>query len=297
MSPPTASPLDGAAAYRALRTRDSRFDGLFYVGVTSTGIYCRPICPARTPKAQNCRFFGSAEAAEKARFRPCLRCRPEIAPGLAPVDEARRIASLLVQRIDEGAVDEGTSVEDIAAQFGLSSRQLRRIVQQELGVSPIELLQTRRLLLAKQLLTDTSLPVTDIAFASGFSSLRRFNDAFLQRYRLPPSRLRRQAADPSGPRTETGTSRLLLGYRAPYDWDGLLAFLAKRCLVDVEAIHEGRYLRTVRLGRHAGWIAVSHEPKRRALGVEFTHSLIRWLLDTPGSFKGNSGPVITRKLT
>src|SRR5580704_5667366 len=177
---------DSASYYGALTSRDPRFDGVFYVGVTSTGIYCRPICPVKTPKQANCRFFESAEAAEKESFRPCLRCRPELAPGNAPVDDASRIAHLLVQRIDEGLLDDGASLEDIADEFELSSRQIRRIVQKEMGVSPIELMQTRRLLLAKQLLTETKLPVTEIAYASGFSSLRRFNDAFSSQYRMAP---------------------------------------------------------------------------------------------------------------
>src|SRR5690349_11905674 len=146
---------DAAALYSALVARDPRFDGVFYVGVTSTGIYCRPVCTARTPRASNCRFFDSPEAAEKARFRPCLRCRPELAPGRAPVDDAQRIASLLVHRIEEGLPEGEAGLEAVAARFGYSSRQIRRIVQKELGVSPIELVLTRRLLLAKQLLTET----------------------------------------------------------------------------------------------------------------------------------------------
>ena len=189
---------DTAALYNAYASRDPRFDGVFYVGVTSTGIYCRPVCTAKTPKAANCRFFNSAEAAEKAAFRPCLRCRPELAPGNAPVDDAQRIASLIAHRIEEGMLDEEAGLEEIAAQFGLSSRQIRRIVQKELGVSPIELVLTRRLLLAKQLLTETTLPIIEVAFASGFSSLRRFNDAFRSRYGMPPTRLRREAAGAAG---------------------------------------------------------------------------------------------------
>src|SRR5438045_2637992 len=181
---------DNAALYNAYASRDPRFDGVFYIGVTSTGIYCRPICTAKTPKAANCRFFNSAEAAEKASFRPCLRCRPELAPGNAPVDDSQRIAHLVVQRIEEGL--EKSALEAIAGEFGLSSRQIRRIIQKELGVPPIQLLLTRRLLLAKQLLTETRLPVIDIAFASGFSSLRRFNDAFSIRYAMPPTRLRKR---------------------------------------------------------------------------------------------------------
>ncbi len=303
--------IDSNVAYRALTSRDPRFDGVFFVGVTSTGIYCRPICPVRTPQQKNCRFFASAEAAEKASFRPCLRCRPELAPGHAPVDQAHRVAHLLAQRIDEGRVDEGVGLEEIAEQFQLSSRQLRRIVQQELGVSPIELLQTRRLLLAKQLLTETTLPVTEIAFASGFSSLRRFNDAFQRQYRMPPTRLRRKAAAPtpsaagwpptSGRRLsaldsaagtavrrsaatlcaateneEARTATLQLAYRPPYDWAGMLAFLDARKIRDVEHVDlaSGAYLRTVRLGRQTGWIRVTQTPQRNTLSVEFPRSLM-----------------------
>ncbi len=265
--------MNDRSYYSALTARDPRFDGVFFVGVTSTKIYCRPICPAKTPKLANCRFYESAEAAEKDLFRPCLRCRPEIAPGNAPVDDARRIAHLLAQRIAEGQIDGGDGLEDIAAQFELSSRQIRRIVQSEMGVSPIELVQSRRLLLAKQLLTETTLPVTEIAFASGFASLRRFNDAFSRRYRIPPTRLRRQAkGDAKGP-TDIATSTVRLTYRPPYDWDGVLAFLRGRMLAEVEWVTETEYLRTVRIGAHEGWVQVSHAPDKRALMVRFAHSL------------------------
>src|SRR5512146_274829 len=152
---------DNIALYNALASRDPRFDGVFFVGVTSTGVYCRPVCPSRTPKPQNCRFFTSAEAAERASFRPCLRCRPELAPGNAPVDDAHRIATLVAQRIEEGMLDDGARLDKIAERFGWSARQIRRLVHNELGVSPMELVLTRRLLLAKQLLTDTALPVTN----------------------------------------------------------------------------------------------------------------------------------------
>jgi AraC family transcriptional regulator of adaptative response / DNA-3-methyladenine glycosylase II len=262
------------AKYKALASHDPRFDGVFFVGVTSTGIYCRPICPAKVPRQRNCRFFASAEAAEKASFRPCLRCRPELAPGHAPVDSAHRIAHLLMHRINDGLLDDGVGLEEIAAQFEISSRQLRRIIQKELGVSPIELMQTRRLLLAKQLLTDTRLPVTEIAFASGFSSLRRFNDAFRSQYRMPPTRLRKAVAGRSTEINAADTSTLRLSYRPPYDWDGILAFLDARKITEVEFISNGSYLRTIRLGRHTGWIKVTHAPEKHALRVEFTRSLV-----------------------
>src|SRR5665213_1707076 len=181
--------------YKALLARDARFDGLFFVGVTSTGIYCRPVCPVKPPKEINCRFYNSAQEAEQAGFRPCLRCRPELAPGNAPMDASQRIAHLIVQRIEEGTGDKKSALESMAGEFGLSSRQIRRIIQQQLGVPPIQLILTRRLLLAKQLLTETKLPVIEIAFASGFSSLRRFNDAFATRYGMPPTRLRKKVVE------------------------------------------------------------------------------------------------------
>ncbi len=259
--------------YKALTARDPRFDGIFFVGVTSTYIYCRPICPAKTPKRVNCRFFNSPQAAEQEGFRPCLRCRPELAPGSAPVDDSERIAHLMVQRIEEGSMDDDEGLEAIADQFELSSRQIRRIIKKELGVAPIQLILTRRLLLAKQLLTETGLPVTEIAFASGFSSLRRFNDSFGSRYGMPPSRLRKKAADDAEAVTGTDTSTLQVSYRAPYDWPGILAFLKARELKGVELVTDTFYARTVRLDDRKGWIKVTQAKKKNALMLEFTHSL------------------------
>lgn len=264
---------DSRRFYNALTTRDARFDGVFFVGVTSTSVYCRPICPARTPKAANCRFFPTPQEAEHAGFRPCLRCRPELAPGSAPVDDGQRIARLIVQRLDEGDFDEKAGLEAIAGQFQLSSRQIRRIVQKELGVPPVQLLLTRRLLLAKQLLTETALPITDVAFASGFSSLRRFNDAFSGRYGMPPTRLRRQATEGAAIAADGETSTLQLSYRPPYDWGRMLAFLAARALVGVEQVSETAYARTVRLGAAEGWIRLTQAKKKHALMLEFPHTL------------------------
>jgi len=265
--------MDRHRLYRALTSRDSRFDGVFFVGATSTAIYCRPVCPAKTPKAANCRFFDTPQEAEHAGFRPCLRCRPELAPGSAPVDDAQRIAQLIVQRLEEGHLDEQTGLEEIADQFELSSRQIRRIVHKELGVPPIQLLLTRRLLLAKQLLTETTLPITDVAFASGFSSLRRFNDAFSRRYGKSPTHLRRKATDGAAVTAGNQTSTLQLSYRPPYDWKGILAFLAARALTGIELVTEHSYARTVQLGAAKGWIAVTQAKAKHALMVEFTHSL------------------------
>lgn len=271
-----AAMLDDAdALYHALVSRDPRFDGLFFVGVTSTGIYCRPVCTARTPRAANCRFFEAAAAAEKAGFRPCLRCRPELAPGRAPVDDAHRLAVLLAQRIEEGPPEGAGGLERVAAQFGYSSRQLRRIVRQELGVSPMELVLTRRLLLAKQLLTETDLPVIEIAYASGFASLRRFNGAFASRYGMPPTRLRAAArgGTQAGDAAPADTLALQLAYRPPFDWPGLLRFLGARALTGVECVTGDAYARTVRIGTRTGWLRVRHAPERHALHVELTRSL------------------------
>ena len=258
--------------YDALTSRDSRFDGVFFVGVTSTRVYCRPICRVKTPKSANCRFFDTAQQAEQAGFRPCLRCRPELAPGSAPVDDAQRIAQLIVQRLEEGHLDEEAGLEAIADQFELSSRQIRRIVQHELGVPPIQLLLTRRLLLAKQLLTETKWPMTEVAYASGFSSLRRFNDAFTRRYRMPPTRLRSRATD-DAMIADGETSILQLSYRPPYDWNGLLSFLAARALTGIEHVTDHSYARTVQLGKAKGWIRVTQSKKQHALLLELSHSL------------------------
>lgn len=261
------------ALYKALTARDPRFDGIFFVGVASTGIYCRPICPVKTPKEANCSFFKSPQEAEWWGFRPCLRCRPELAPGSAPVDDSQRIAHLIVQRLEEGSMDDDAKLESIAGQFELSSRQIRRIIQKELGVSPIQLILTRRLLLAKQLLTETRMPVTEIAFASGFSSLRRFNDAFSGRYRMTPSRLRRKTIDAEDFSSTTETSTLQLAYRPPYDWHAILDFLRTRQLKGVEWVTDQTYSRTVNLDGRKGWIKVTQSRNKNALLVEFTHGL------------------------
>ena len=264
---------DTKSFYKALLARDRRFDGLFFVGVTSTDIYCRPVCPVKPPKEKNCRFFQTAQEAEQAGFRPCLRCRPELAPGNAPMDSSQRIAHLVVQRIEEGSDDETNALEAIAGEFSLSSRQIRRIVQKELGVPPIQLLLTRRLLLAKQLLTETKLSVIDIAFASGFSSLRRFNDAFTTRYGMPPTRLRKKAVEDVTAVSSSDTSTLQLSYRPPYDWHGILSFLRDREMKGVEWVTDDFYARTVLLGKAKGWIKVTHAKQQNALMLEFTHTL------------------------
>jgi AraC family transcriptional regulator of adaptative response / DNA-3-methyladenine glycosylase II len=262
--------LDTAACYRALAARDARFDGVFFVGVTTTRIYCRPLCSARTPRRENCRFFPSAAAAEGAGFRPCLRCRPELAPGNAPCDAVGRVARSAAARIEAGALDDGGSLEALAQELGLSSRQLRRAVRQELGVAPVELVQTRRLLLAKQLLAETRLPVIEVAFASGFASVRRFNALFRTRYRLTPSQVRRTSGRWAGDESV----RLRLSYRPPLAWAEMLGFLSHRILAGVECIAGQTYLRTVALGKHRGWLRVEPLKGQHALTVEVSSSLV-----------------------
>lgn len=225
--------------YRALLTRDSRFDGRLFVGVRSTGIYCRPICPARTPKREHCRFYPSAAAAQSAGFRPCLRCRPELSPDAAAWRGTSNTVSRALALIAEGGLDgEDTGVGKLAERLGVGERQLRRLFDQHLGVPPIVVAQTRRVLFAKQLIQETTLPMVQIAAVAGFGSVRRFNDAFRQLYDRTPRELRgnRRAAAPSA-------VTLRLGYRAPYDWEAMLSFLAARAVDGVELVENGRYLR------------------------------------------------------
>ena len=235
--------LNDDTCYQALLAHDRRFDGVFFVGVESTGIYCRPVCTTKMPKRVNCTFYRSASAAERAGFRPCLRCRPELAPGSARIDAINRLAAQAAGRIEDGALIEG-GVEELAAELGVSGRHLRRVVEQEFGVTPVELAQTSRLLLAKRLLTDTDLPVIDVAFASGFSSLRRFNALFKERYRLNPTGLRKVRAT----KRETETLVCEVAYCPPLDWPALLGFLRGRACRGVEAVEGERYLRTIAIG-------------------------------------------------
>ncbi|MGH7628639.1 MAG: DNA-3-methyladenine glycosylase 2 [Gemmatimonadales bacterium] len=269
--------LKPADYYRALVARDARFDGIFFVGVTSTRIYCRPICRAPKPRPERCRYFSTAAAAERRGFRPCLRCRPELSPGSAPgvsADAVRRLATAAAERISAGALD-AVGVDRLAADLGVSARHLRRVVERELGASPVELAQTHRLLTAKRLLTDSPLPVTQVAFASGFRSLRRLNALFRERYRLSPAALRRAARTPRRRRVraEPGLT-LSLSYRPPYDWPAMLGWLAPRATPGVEVVADGCYRRTVRLGEHRGLVSVCGEPNAPALQVELSASLV-----------------------
>jgi AraC family transcriptional regulator, regulatory protein of adaptative response / DNA-3-methyladenine glycosylase II len=274
-----AEPLNPKACYRALQTRDARFDGRLFVGVISTGIYCRPICPARTPKFENCRFFPSAAAAQEAGFRPCLRCRPETAPNLGSWRGTSNTVSRGLGLIAEGALDgDQASVEVLAARLGVGSRQLRRLFKQHLGVSPIAIAQTRRVLFAKQLIHDTRMPMTEIAIAAGFGSLRRFNEIFQGLFRRPPSALRRKTVSslPEGSVGAIGVT-LRLRYRPPYDWPAMLAHLRAHAVVGVECIGNEVYRRTVLHDGQIGTVEIGHLPERESLVVTIRFPSVRAL--------------------
>ena len=264
--------LDPEACFLAVRARDRRFDGRFFVAVSSTRIYCRPICPVRQPKRENMRFFSSAAAAEGAGFRPCLRCRPERAPGVATVDAVSRLLGAAMAGIEEHALS-SARVGELAASLGISDRHLRRVTEAELGVSPVELAQTQRLLLAKRLLGDTSLKQVDIAFASGFGSVRRFNALFKSRYGLSPRALRGSRSKTGSVSAEPGL-HCQLEYRPPLAWELLLQYLRLRAIPGVESVDATHYRRTVEIAAHRGWIAVSRAAGGIALDLEMSPSLV-----------------------
>ena len=257
--------LDRRTFYPAFQTRDARFDGRVFVGVTSTGIYCRPICPARTPKCENCRFFASAAAAQEAGFRPCLRCRPEIAPDLAFWRGSANTVSRALALIAEGALDDDEAgVEALAERLGIGGRQLRRLFQQHLGASPLSVAQTRRVLFAKQLLHDTRLPMAEVAMSAGFGSVRRFNETFRALFGRPPSTLRRKGGVDTSARDGV---TLRLAYRPPYDWPGMLAALAARATPGNEWIEEDVWHRRIELDGANGTVSVAHLPARHSVAV------------------------------
>jgi AraC family transcriptional regulator of adaptative response / DNA-3-methyladenine glycosylase II len=258
--------LDNDSCLRALRTRDRRFDGRLFAAVVTTGIYCRPICPVRPAKRENLRFFSSAAAAEAQGYRPCLRCRPERAPGFAGVDAISRLVGAAIAGIEEHALS-SAKVSELAGSLGVSDRHLRRATHAELGVSPIELAQTQRLLLAKRLLAETSLSQTQIAFASGFGSVRRFNALVKSRYGLCPRALRERGVRTAGLHCQ-------LEFRPPLAWPQLLAYLGARAIPSIELVDSSCYRRTVSIAGHEGWIAVSLADSGCALDLELSPSLI-----------------------
>jgi AraC family transcriptional regulator of adaptative response / DNA-3-methyladenine glycosylase II len=258
--------MDRTACYRAISTRDARFDGRLFVGVRTTGIYCRPICPARTPKLENVSFYASAAAAQEAGLRPCLRCRPETSPDLAFWRGTSNTVSRALALIEAGGLDEA-DVEGLANRLGVGARQLRRLFHRHVGASPIAVAQTRRVLLAKQLIHETSLPMTEVALASGFNSVRRFNETFQQMFGRSPATLRR-IRDKT--RREAGALSVRLAYRPPYDWEAMLSFLRARAIPGVEVVSDTIYRRTIALGGNSGVISVAPADKNRV------HVLVRF---------------------
>jgi AraC family transcriptional regulator of adaptative response / DNA-3-methyladenine glycosylase II len=258
--------LDPRVCYRALETRDERFDGRLFVGVTSTGIYCRPVCPAGPAKPENCVFFPTAAAAQESGFRPCLRCRPETAPDLGTWRGTSNTVSRGLALIADGGLDGDTSVERLAERLGIGQRQLRRLFREHLGASPVAVAQTRRVLFAKQLIHETQMPMAEIALASGFGSVRRFNETFQRLFRRPPSTLRRAARERAPDRAAAGVV-VRMRYRPPYDWRAMLAHLAARAIDGVEAVHDDVYRRTISIEGQEGTIEVAHVEDARSLAA------------------------------
>jgi AraC family transcriptional regulator, regulatory protein of adaptative response / DNA-3-methyladenine glycosylase II len=251
--------MDDDACYRAIETRDYRFDGRLFVAVTTTGVYCRPFCPAPTPKRENARFFPTAAAAQEAGFRPCLRCRPETSPDLAFWRGSSNTVSRALGLIEAGALD-GGNVEALATRLGMGERQLRRLFRLHLGASPISIAQTRRTLLAKQLIQDTRLPMAEVAAAAGFGSIRRFNETFQHLFKRAPKALRRAGIIDESVGT-AGAVTVRLGYRPPYDWEAMLAFLHQQAIPGIETVTDNRYARTIAIGDQSGVLFVEPADK------------------------------------
>ncbi len=252
--------LDPEVCRRARLSRDARFDGEFYLGVRTTGIYCRPICPARAPAEKNVSYFHSAALAAQAGFRPCLRCRPESAPNSPAWNGTSTTVQRALQLISQGALNTAP-LGDMALRLGIGERYLRKLFQRELGVSPQALALNQRLLFAKKLLSETALPITEVAFAAGFGSLRRFNSAVQKQFKLPPSALRSRR----NTNNADVSIELQLHYRPPYDWDGVMDFFSRHAVSGVETVSAAGYQRNITLGGVAGRFEVSPLPGKNAL--------------------------------
>lgn len=246
--------LDPKICARARRTRDPRFDGRFFIGVMTTRIYCRPICPARSPKEENVRYFPTAAAAAEAGLRPCLRCRPECSPGTPAWTGTSTTVSRALKLINESALEDG-GMDALAARLGIGARHLRRLFLKHLGASPIAVAQTRRLHFAKKLIDGTRLPMREVALASGFGSVRRFNSTFLKTYSRTPTHLRK--APRQTPALAQGEYRFLLRFRPPFCWTALLEFLAPRAIPGVEIVEGHTYRRVFSLNQHLGSITAT----------------------------------------
>lgn len=264
---------DKKACYAIFKAHDARFDGKMFVGVASTGIYCRPVCRVKTPKPENCTYYLSAAAAQAAGFRPCLKCRPELAPGLSPADASQRLGKKAALIMEEDFLSD-INIAGLAHKLGITGRHLGRIFISQFGVPPVQYLQTQKLLLAKQLLTDTNISVADAALTSGFGSVRRFNALFKSIYNFTPTQLRGKKTAAAA----TSGITLRLGYRPPYAWDKILAFLKTRAIVGIEAVEGNIYRRTAAIKSGDkyiyGWLSVTNEPKKNLLIVTLSSSLL-----------------------
>ncbi|MCP4502885.1 MAG: DNA-3-methyladenine glycosylase 2 family protein [Deltaproteobacteria bacterium] len=268
-------PLEPSFCYAALLARDKRFDGRFFVGVTTTKIYCRPICPAATPKFENCLFFRFAAAAQELGLRPCLRCRPESAPFSSAWRGTSSTVSRALARIAAGNLDgKDKTVAQFAETLGVGERQLRRLFQEHVGASPLQVAKTHRILLAKQLLHETTLPVVEVALAAGFSSARRLNDAFRKSHQRAPSTWRRKT-HPRRKQNEEQSHQVLnlrLRYTPPFNWERLIDYFSSRALEDVEYVADGTYYRSISIDDFDGSIAVRHSPDDHALVLDINVS-------------------------
>ncbi len=250
--------LEPEDMYAARVSRDRRFEGQFVVGVTTTGIYCRPGCPARTPRRSSVRFFASPAAAQAYGLRPCLRCRPDASPGTPAALGTPATVTRALRLIDEGALDEA-GIDALADRLGVTARHLRRLFDQHLGAPPVAVARTKRAHFARKLLEETALPMTEVAHASGFASLRRFNDAVRGAFRATPTELRRRGARRDVDRSQADVV-LRLPYRAPFAWADLLGFLRRRAIPGVERVDAESYARTVEVAGRAARIEVRRGP-------------------------------------
>ncbi len=278
--------LTADQCYRAVASRDARFDGRFFTAVTSTGVYCRPVCPARTPHRDRCRFFACAAAAEEAGFRPCRRCRPESAPGTPAWQGTSATVTRALRLIEAGALDT-SSLDQVAERLGVSARHLRRLFHAHLGTSPLAVAQTRRLHFARRLIAETELPMVEVAGAAGFASVRRFNASFARAYGASPTAVRGAATVVGRPQRRDGRGGdalvLRLAYRPPFAWNELCRFLAPRAIPGVERVIGGVYQRAVLLDSGSGVIEVRHLYNRNAL-----------LLVAPGALTGGLHQIVMR---
>lgn len=272
--------------YEIFKSKDERFDGKFFIGVSSTGIYCRPVCKAKLPKEENCTYYTTPAEAEADGYRPCLICRPELAPGNSKLDSSKSIATMAAKLLEENISDE-QNIEEIADILQVSSRHLRRVFKEEYNVTPTEYLQTSRLLLAKKLLTDTNISILDVAMASGFGSLRRFNDVFKKQYNLTPSHFRKEVSESNSNKNNDITIKI--GYHSPYRYNDLLKFLECRAIYGVEKIEKGKYYRTIRIKKNneyiTGYIIVSNNEKKSEINLTISDTLLKVLPQVIGKVK------------